>query len=107
MFSRAFSYSLNDKIGEEYYLHTTDFIGLKFLSLQKSHQHSRGIKHQCFNQYSGQEFLFKRNGYLFAPTPYVINFIRTQISSINKHSHFNCRCLIGNPVEFSSLSKLS
>lgn len=41
--SRAFSYSLNYKIEEEYYLNTTNIIGLKVLSLQRSHQYSRGI----------------------------------------------------------------
>ena len=41
--SRAFSYSLNYKIEEEYYLNTTNIIGFKVLSLQRSHQYSRGI----------------------------------------------------------------
>ena len=38
----AFPYSLNDKIGEEYQVHTTDIIGLKFMSLLRPHLHVRG-----------------------------------------------------------------
>ena len=42
----AFPYGLDDKIGEEYHLKTTDIISLKMQSLPRSHQYIRGIKHQ-------------------------------------------------------------
>ena len=37
----VFPYSLNDKIGEEYQVHTTDIV-LKFMSLLRPHLHVRG-----------------------------------------------------------------
>ena len=41
----SFPYGLNDKVGEEYRLYTTDIIDLKFPSLRRSYQNVKDIKH--------------------------------------------------------------
>ena len=53
----AFSYGLDNKMGEKYHLHAADIISLK-LSLPRSNQYIRVIKHLTVHQLSAQEFLF-------------------------------------------------
>ena len=65
---------------------TTNIIDTEFPSRQRSFQHARGIKDKGFNQRSGREFLFKLNRYLTEDTSNAMNFIRTQISALNKLS---------------------
>ena len=73
----AFPYSLNDKIGEEYQVHTTDIIGLKFIHFW-DHIYKLEV-HQNINHFSSREFLFNLNRYQIESTLNAINLIRTQI----------------------------
>lgn len=82
----AFTFVINNEIGEQYHLHTTDIIDLKVPSLPRSHLHNRHVKNQTVNQHSCWEYLFKLNRYLIENTPDAINSIRTQICSLNMRS---------------------
>ena len=82
----AFPYGLDDKIGEEYHLQTTDMISLKIQSLYN------------IELLSGREFLFKLNRYLIQDTLILRIFVRAQISLFNKRSLKNIACSIGDDL---------
>ena len=75
--STDFPYGLTDK-EEEYHLHTTKVIGLKFPLIPRSHLNVRGIKHQIVNQLSGREFLCNLSTCIFEGTLNAMNFTRNQ-----------------------------
>ena len=52
------------------------------------------MKYQTVNELYSGEFLFKLNRYLIEDTPNAMNFIRTQICSLNKRSLKNISCSI-------------
>ena len=52
------------------------------------------MKYQTVNELYSGEFLFKLNRYLIEDTPDAMNFIRTQICSLNKRSLKNISCSI-------------
>ena len=82
----AYPYGLNDLIGESSSKNDIDCVGIKFPALNRKYSRIRGIKHSLVNKLSGKDFLYQLNRHLIFNLPNAMNFIRSNVSVLNKSS---------------------
>jgi len=82
----AYPYGLNDRIGDNLSRNDVTSVGSKFPPLSRKYSRIRGIKHSKVNKISGKDFLHQLNRYLIFDISNTMNFIRSNVSVLNKVS---------------------
>ena len=82
--SAAYPCALNDKISDEINLINNEIICLGFPSTKWIYGRIGGTDNIFSNSLKVRKFIFKLNRYLIEDISNVMNFLRTQIPSINK-----------------------